>query len=206
MIISIDEYCKKYGECSYLRSLAVKSGNLFPEEILKVGMIKWGFDAANWAGAWSKEYAFFKIEDYTPTVGLKTKREIRCSQFERERYSMYNLPYSFTQKLNNIVKTKDGKECSRSTVSHKELLQFFKEATKEEIKNRKQEIRKDLIEHLEFLIPHKEKPIRFYLAGNDDCSYTAVFSTADKAFHALKEIEFNPVFNTLSSFSFKFSN
>jgi hypothetical protein len=54
--------------------------------------------------------------------------------------------------------------------------------------------------------PHVENPIRVYLAGNDDCSYSRVFPTVDAAKEALQQIIEIPMWETLESFGFVFTN
>jgi len=51
--------------------------------------------------------------------------------------------------------------------------------------------------------PSIELPVKFYMAGNDDCSYVALFPNKDSAIQALKEIKRNPVKATMDSYNFK---
>lgn len=57
------------------------------------------------------------------------------------------------------------------------------------------------------LTPTIENPIKFYICGNDDCSYTVVFPNVRSALNALEYIEELPLFEVLfDEYGFMFSN
>jgi|GEM_PF-6483811 len=201
--LTIDEYLEKYSQTlsmtNYLMGMAVnKSTSPFPPEFIKVGMLKWEDGSANcWGGPYKGNYVFCKVEDHTFTVGnLKSLAEIA------EHWKSY-ITYSTHNTINGgralqkyfpeikdwyfIQKTTDGKECSRTSFTHQELQHYLTNATKEELAYREDRIK----EKMEGLITNYalsiELPVKFYLCGNDDCSYTGYFPTKDAA---LKTLEF----------------
>ena len=51
-----------------------------------------------------------------------------------------------------------------------------------------------------------ERPIRLYLTGDDDCSYSAFFATTDQAEGMLVNIITFPLWDSLFEFGFVFTN
>ena len=54
--------------------------------------------------------------------------------------------------------------------------------------------------------PSVERPVKIYMCGNDDCSYSATFMTVEEAMSALVDIERNPTFELLKKHGFEFTN
>lgn len=194
--LTIDEYLEQIPnkKCTqnYIRSFIGSGTKTFPPQILKQGMLKVEDESACcWGGPFKGNYIFCKIEDYSLTVGeLKSLAEIAEHWETYIQYSTHNILYSGRalkkyfpelQEWYFIQKTKDGSECSRTQFTHSELLHYLNNATKEELEHRQQMIREErerLITNRELSI---ELPIKFFLCGNDDTSWTNYYATSAEA-------------------------
>ena len=209
--LTIEEYCKKFYRdpkdkhmIEYVESLAYRKNRPevpFPPEIYKVGMLEWNNkDADCWGGPFEENYIFCRITDHRfEYPAPKSVREINLEQEIYEEYSGYNVPlparlriFPYATKPHGyfIQKTWEGKECSRSMFTHAEYTLMMSELTVEEKAEREQNINYKLKAKYRWALeqPSKEFPIKIYLCGNDDCSYTRVVlnrQEAQKEFKAL---------------------
>lgn len=180
----MEEYFSEYTECrEYLEMLSNKKYEdykMFPPELYKAIMIKWpDNDAFNWFGPFEGNYVFCRIEDYTYVYpDIPTEEEIDLKQKTFEMYMSYNIPpKAFSRIFNHdklffITKGTDGKEYSRSSLTHEEYQKVILELTEEEMKQRDYNIKHNLKFKWSLTEVNKEFPVKIYLCGDDDDSYT----------------------------------
>lgn len=184
--------------------------NIFPPKLIMSGMIDWKDeeDASNWAGPWDKRYVGCKIENYSLTLDLPTiamiKEEerkfwfynssnIRRDVFRRIFKDHPDFPHEYDKQTKNafylIMKATTGQECSRMEMTQEEVDYFLANATEEEKRYREMEIEnktKNL--NLWKETPTKEFPVKIYLFGNDDLSYSKVCYNVKEAEKIVNEI------------------
>lgn len=215
MILTLKEYFKKYDtDEKYMRDYLKRlskinvKGDAFPEELVLSGMIKWDEEEAYcWSGPFSKYFCFFRIVDYTNTCSVLDSIEtIKQKEKDYLIYSLYSINNRHTVKriFPEAVdyfyfeqKSSDGTICSRSEMTHQELLRFLSLATPEEKEEREKYIKEksklfNPKEHLSI-----EFPVDFYMTGNDDTSYSKLFDTPESALKELNKISENPTFDFL---------
>jgi len=202
-LIPYDEY--PYKDLYLEESLNHTENCCFPPKLVVSGMIDWidKKDAEFWGGAWEGQYAGCRITDYSLCLDIPTLEMVNQQQIKFSKYNSFNIPlYAFERMFKwrpdcnrhtFIVKTIDGKECSRSELTHIELETFLRNATPEEIAYRETEIQRENKE-MEWgkEMPTKEFPVKIYLFGNDDCSYTKTCKSDKEALKILQIIVDNP--------------
>lgn len=194
--LTIDEYLEKFplkpNPSEYLRGLAIVRKKTFPQELVRVGMLKWEDETACcWGGPYKGNYVFGKIEDYSLTCGeLKSLAEIAEYWRTYFKYSTYcfqhgslqkYFPYMDRQFSTFLQISSDGTHCGRSSLTHQELELFLSRAPKEEKDYREEKIKEELEGTITQYTLSIELPVRFYLCGNDDTSYSGYFPTREAA-------------------------
>ena len=171
-------------------------------ELIKCGFILWNEDEAHiWAGPWCGIGVFFKICDYSKVKWIQTCEERDASLKRRALYGYYTFPYKSRKLLDNLRVSKNPDELTSversmllSVISEEEYMEYFSNYGK---------VYDNLLKEFSVTVEH---PIKLYLCGNDDTSYSASFARPDLAIDALKEIDANPTMKTLNKFDFKFTN
>jgi hypothetical protein len=198
MILTHEEWVKKYKNVGchpdFIKSEfnRVKGSEAFPIYPTKKGMLELNVDGdflQPYKTPDEKTWANFYIFDHSTDLKIRSAIEIAISIKEYETYSLYNWNRKYIDEVlrgedyrngNFIVKTVEGKEYGRSTLTHKELQylrrsdlggvqSYINQITVEE--NTKRLIEESLGEQ-----PHREKPVRLWIGGCDDSSYAKCFS------------------------------
>jgi len=214
MILTLKEYIKNHNTdekyiCDYLRRLDKINTKYkaFPETLVLSGMIKWNeSEAYCWAGPFSDSFCYFRIKDYTHAGDLDSMATIRQKEKEDIIYSLDSIVNRHTIKRifpeasdrdDFLAISSSGTMCSRSKMTHQELLRFLALATPEEKEERNTYIQKRFKKTNPKEYLSIEFPVNFYMTGSDDTSYSKLFDTPESALKELNEIEANPTFDFL---------
>jgi len=190
------------------KSLNSEYADCFPPRLVDSGMIDWKNkeEAACWGGAWEERYAACKITDYTLCLDIPTIEMVNCQENKFYNYSLHYIQFQALKRMFGwrkdfidaghygyfLLSTKDGKECSRSELTHAELETFLRNATPEELAYREQKIKKEN-KHIWWKeTPTKEFPVKIYMFGNDDCSYSKMCKNENEAIKIVNEIIKHP--------------
>lgn len=203
MILTPDEYYAKYKD-DYVLNLSYPWGRSLIKQV-KCGMLKWSdVDAYRWYGAFEGNFCFFRLTDHTNVPDLPTLEEIEKKMLDYKKFSRFSWPYDFPDKILgkdwNIV-TLHGQVCSRSTLTQEELNQLVHNANSEQFKYWLDKTQEKF--DWDKTTPSKEFPIKLYLCGNDDDSWTKLFTNLRTAEFYLNQLsginEFDaPTFDIIS--------
>lgn len=174
----------------------------YHERDILQGFIHWDNDeACCWGGPWEGNHVFFHISDFTNAIHpwgnkpLETAEELLEVARKHCKYSPYNYPQKLVPHFNPL--------------SDNERNQILDALSEKQISKLDQKINDEINRYSKELlesVPHVEKPIRFYMCGNDDTSYTAVFATEKEALLALKMIEEVPLLEIMHEYNFTYTN
>jgi len=187
----------------YLSHSARSCNNVFPNPT-ESGMVRlhrrnkvcWS-SSFDWQGS---EYVFCNITDHSFDLNILTVEQVKLSERVYEQYSKYNIPYSYQErewtKEHFLVTSKDGSLASRGRLTHHELVLFNIGCTDVEMayyKN-KLKLKNDTWANEEATI---ERPIKVYMCGTDDTSYSAAFVGMEDAKKKIKDYEQTGVLDSL---------
>ncbi len=194
-------------------------GNLFQPRLIACGMIDWKrkIDASSWGGPFNEKYVGCRITDYSFCLNVQTIEVINLQETNRLLYSTYSIPNDSIQRIfSSLPYFKDcghyyglqmigidGKEYSRRELTQRELEMFLKNANVDELKYYESRINRKLYRSKE--VPTKECPVKIYLFGNDDCSYTMTCPTEDDALEMIYKIVERPSMKFIQE-NFQFTN
>ena len=145
------------------------------------GMIYWPFDPENWGGPWEGNYVAYSLMDSredTDDEPVKTEAEVLQQNKNYFRTSRYEAPSAALDRIfpgKEWVRremTSDEVETLRENL-HPDLLNLYDLSLEEKFRH--------FVAHDLNGIPTMEKPWKLFLYGTDDCSYTKVFETHQKA-------------------------
>jgi len=175
---------------------------------LRAEFIKWPDSPEYWAGAWARTHVLACVKDHTNIYPALKPRHIRDAEIKH--YAMtctYCLPSKYRQQYEKVV-TVNGRKCLNSTLTNVELTELDELMSDEE----KSEWGQKVSDHIanskldDTTYTTFEKPIRIYLAGTDDTSYSLTCATADEAMACLDRIKSKPSWGALKAAGFVFSN
>lgn len=156
--MTIEEYEKQFGNC-YCK------GGTVEEE----GMIQFDETSNCLAGPFDGGYAYYMIQDCRTLRGWNVvsfdNYKLRC------RFSQYNIPNWNGKGLKNPAENEEQLQKRLEKLTDKER-KYWQIAVEKEIK------------YCDY--PTLENPIRFYICGNDDSSWTKFFPTVESAKEELK--------------------
>jgi hypothetical protein len=212
MIIAIDDFDIDENMTKYARAICHldvhyqnsddKRHHMYRHgEVVSCGFFTWDQYPECWAGAWGGTHVLFKITDHSLVHYLHSAETVRSKRRDYEKYSVFNFPYRFRDTVLNSEKTP-----GRSRLTHAEMLFFSSQMTLEEHQNRDAKLAQ--FEPHDFSIQDSltsERPIKLYLAGTDDTSYSATFSSIEEANKRLMQLVENPTWDDLKN-DFHFSN
>ena len=205
-----------------LKRVCVSGAGIFPPELIISGMILWDSDTAcNWGGPWDEKYVACQITNHTFCYELPSVEQVILTQKVYETYSVYNISHKTFFNLfgwrDDILKdnnggyrigfekiSSSGVRCSRSTLTHRELQTFIKHAPCEEVNSWRHRIENLNCDWYKST-PTKEFPIKIYLYGNDDISYSKCCETSKRAIQIVKSLIKKPDWKIISE-EFVFTN
>jgi hypothetical protein len=174
---------------------------------IKEGFLEWHEDEIDiWCGSYSGNTIRACLFDSSKKT-LKTKEEIIKYVDYYVDHSKFDFPFKLTKELDELDLIKNKAE-RKSELSEDELEFLIscmtgveKSLYEERCQERKVWMTKEYLSQ-----PHQENPFQIYLAGTDDISYTAVFSTKEEMMNAFDNIVKYPNQATLVKFNFVFTN
>jgi len=210
MILTSEEYYDKYRD-EYVLRLSETWGRSLIKQV-KCGMLKWSdIDAYRWYGAFEGNFVFFRLTDHTNDPNLPTLQEIEEKKLNYKKFSRFSWPYDYPKKIlgeNWDLVEVNGKTCSRSTLTQKELDELVALSTYDQLKYYLDKTQEKF--DWEKSSPSKEFPVKLYLCGNDDDSWTKLFTNLRTAEFYLNELsginEFNIVIFDIISRDFVYTN
>lgn len=139
-----------------------------------------------------RSWAMYRLTDHTREHKLPSREQIEANQRTYEKYNAYTYGWN---KVTNILGkdwhlvTLRGGPCGRASLTHQEYLRVEKELGKEEMDRLYQDaLISSNDEKWYTTTPHIEMPVKLYIAGNDDSSYTRLFETVEEGEKYLKEL------------------
>lgn len=192
----------------YLTSLCQERPNY---KLLKCGLIEWPDNPSSWGGAFSGKYALCRIEDHSLSHGLVSKLARTVNLLEHVKYSKFYFPSEMQNKYEKTLLCKVGVETAMRCKLTESELEKWSEEFKRRFYAKYWEAEAKRIEDFARLMEEPsvtiETPIRFYLCGNDDTSYTQVYESKRSAINALQALLSSPNWNMLIKvLRFKFTN
>lgn len=128
-------------------------------------------------------WVYVKVTDFSHDLYLKSTREHIERELSYNRYSRYiwSGRKAFEELgIDFSLSAADGEPSYRSSVTHQELMKILEIPELKEVWDDAQEKAiKSLSWHKE--APSKETPVKVYVAGSDDSSYTKLYETLDQA-------------------------
>lgn len=147
-------------------------------------------------------WVYCKVVDYSSHINLKSKDEIDSQQMRCEKYCKYAWN---EEELNEvgfdyIIETSEGVKCSRSNLTHVQLMKLIEDPKrykkwKKKIDELKERLDSNHKSAWSRAIPHVEKPVKIFVEGSDDSSYTEVLSTLEEAMNKIDKWKLNPPSN-----------
>lgn len=145
-----------------------------------------------------RHWAAYYISDHSRLGTLKSVKEENLAQKRYYKYSAYTYGWRVVEEVLGkdwflcYVGEDPTKLCSRSTLTYQELLkvrnalgiQKCTELYEERLKSIEEDRWSDVT-------PHIELPIKLYLAGNDDSSFTRLFATVEDAVRFVNDVSKN---------------
>lgn len=157
--MNIKEYEEKY------ERVYCKQTSGMPALIAE-GMVEFDEYSANWlAGPFKGNFAYFMLQ-YCNTIPWKLKSEKET--LENFRFSHYNIPNYIHKGFKGPAGNEIQLQKRLSTLTEKEKKYWENSVNKKYIK-----------------CPTIENPIRFYICGNDDTSYSKFFPSQELALDEL---------------------
>lgn len=190
MYLTIDEFVEKYPDASsidYIKCFNKRK----PNTKLMALMIEVSkSDSYMWAGPFTspdgKYWFVCKIQDDSQLLDLNTVAIVNAKQRQYKLYSKYSYPHGLVEKLfgknweiyDYEDKNYEITKCSRSALTHEEMLIMHEYLRTDPVYKHTFDL--DAIINYEISFKNdwskktttKEFPVRVYMAGNDDCSYT----------------------------------
>jgi hypothetical protein len=143
----------------------------------------------------SKTYwVYCRVSDHSHDLDLKSAAELRAGQLAQSTYSPYHWTEEQRKKARVDLKIKniDGEVYSRPRLTAEELRRLCK--TPEDADKHRELVRYDFIKSIPWIqeVPHIEMPIKIYVAGCDDSSYTEILQTLGEALKKIEKFKKNP--------------
>lgn len=141
-----------------------------------------------------KHWAMFRLTDHTKEHKLPSADQIDAHQRTYIKYSAYTYGYGNCTKVFgkgwDISYVGDSR-CSRGAITHQEYLQLESFLGAEKTKELYDIGLEDLdipVDRWVNTTPHIELPIKLFVAGNDDTSFTKLFATREEAYNFLESM------------------
>jgi hypothetical protein len=186
------------------------------------GMMKWReADAHMWAGPFPGPSCYFRIEDHSRTQNIQTANQQMVSWKEHTRFCLFSFPHDVRLRLSAMFPNDevdngsfiedfpqgDGKttKVSRTNLTHGELGVILEHCTHREIMHYHNRVVR-AGENFRIETPTVERPVKLYMCGNDDTSYTIFCVTIQEALEKLKKLRYIPSNGMLESLGAVFTN
>lgn len=176
--------------------------------------ILWNDVPEYWSGPYFKKYVLCSITDYTPQEDLKSTNLLKWEIREKAKYNIKNVPEKYKKYIDMSPRLISGKENKihewekhKMNISeYRHILKIIDEKSKKQwFRNQKLEFQKefnrDILEY-----PSMDYPVKVYLCGNDDTSYSILTENREKALMIVNDIRNNPTWDNLQNIGFIFTN
>lgn len=216
MILSHEEYFQLFPHDLYYNYTNVEDRS----EIIEYGFLKWDDEESYcWAGPYEGNYTAYRISDHRNSKypgGLKTIAETDKNQEDYYNKSVHYWPYKIAEKYFDKELLLEGMYfkcyvgdtlCSRSELTDDELKHLITVCTTDEMAvHVKKLVEAKTDPRWSKETPTIENPFILYLYGTDDCSYSIVFPSYEKAKEGLNSLSENPTFDNLKQLGGVFTN
>jgi len=174
------------------------------------GFVIWDkFETSNWAPAWFDIGVLIMVDDHSYACDLPSIRTKKNQLKDDAKYSIYNFPYHIQKKWlekNRRIVSTDGHVCGRSELTYDELEEIKEKMNTTETSEYANNMWKQESHYSDKSFLTKENPVRIYMCGTDDYSYTCHTSNMKKANEIISDILNEPSMTTLFKNEFFFSN
>jgi hypothetical protein len=199
VFLTIKEYVKRYGDRyeDYLNRHA-KNG-LFVYTIVH-GLIEWEKETSHmWAGPFPGNCVGVTLTDHSRDCNIKTLAQIMEQVNAYSEYSVYNYPRDLIEQIlgKDVLKiiSTEGDLCGRSKLTYQETQTMLSRMTPEQKLFREKRMEEEIAQIRDTWpreMPHVEKPYCLRLYGNDDTSYSRLFSILEEAKTEIEILVKNP--------------
>ena len=199
----------------YASYLLQSHNELFVYRVME-GFLLWDKkDAFRWSSPWFENGVLLCVDDCsyndTPTIGELKERHLKY-----EKYNAYNLPEKYQKEFfcspikkgqcrTRLIVSNKLNKCSRAQLTHQEYIEFRYRMNNEEKKEHNNNIK-----HTKFFTDlhtmSYEYPVKIYLCGTDDTSYSYYAESVKVANDIIDNLTKKPNFDTLEKLGFVFTN
>lgn len=181
------------------------------------GFVLWNKnETSNWSSSWFDKGVLIKIDDHSYNCDLCSLTVAEQKRKDYIKYSIFYLPFSVEKKLVTMNNTKDnylkiqsndGHICRRTDMTYEEFISLRANMTPDEYEEHNKNIKKALSDVAKNMFSlTKENPIRIYMCGTDDTSFTCYTNNMKNANRIVENILNTPSMNTIQKAGFFFSN
>jgi hypothetical protein len=180
------------------------------EHILAEGFIKWPDNPECWAGAYETPeggYVWCSVSNSERCYGLKSMAETIAGNEKYATYSAYNLPPYLLSMSERKVKV-HGSECTATQLTRSELdaiVAVMGKLDREQWEGKVEKLKSSMNSESRGY-PTVEYPVKIYLAGTDDCSYSLCTATQEIANDIVSDLVKNPTWDKVRDYGFVFTN
>lgn len=213
MILTNEDYFNIHTDSIYIDYI-----NRVSENSIRCGFLKWDNNESwIWSGDYNGCYCAFIIDSYSNAEPLLTKAEMDIHQLKSDKYCSFSWPPNILYKyFDNDILVDYGfkfhfddsdKVYVRNQLTEDEYNHLISVCTGDELNIHKSKL--ELLNscfrwsNCEFTV---ETPIRLYLYGTDDTSYSIFVDTIETANETLIKLEKLPTFDNLKSLNGHFTN
>lgn len=165
--------------------------------------IEWHDCPEAWAGPWAEKYALAVLSDHSLMTRIDTYDVQMAKREHSARTSAYNLPGKYKAQFLR-TRSYGGKPVGCSSLTYAECQKIRLEMSVEEIAAWDSKVDKSIASSRLDMggTVHFEKPVRIYMFGNDDTSYSLVLETQESALGVLAKLRETPTWENLNSLGF----
>jgi hypothetical protein len=170
--------------------------------LVEAGFIDWTDLPECWAGPWDSKYVFYKIVNHS-LQDLPSREELELSFKKSARTAAWIYPKRLKDNYYTDIKDRYVKR-----MTYQEYIKLCNDMTAAEAeefeKNVEQYISrryKEINQILTF-----ETPVRIYMCGTDDTSYSLCVQTPEDAISIIDDLSNNSTWENLRNMGFVFTN